>query len=151
MRVYLVQHADALPADADPARPLSPTGVRQADGAARFLASLSVRPDRIVHSGKERARHTAEIIATALGCASVEPRAGIDPNDDPAPIAEELIAATDSPMIVGHMPFLRRLANALLGTGALDPIDFDNASPLVLIRDGGRFRIEAYAKNAIIA
>lgn len=47
--------------------------------------------------------------------------------------------------------FLRRLANALLGTGALDPIDFDNASPLVLIRDGGRFRIEAYAKNAIIA
>lgn len=151
IRCIIVQHADALPEDADPERSLSAVGIAQSHRAARFLCSLAVAPGRIIHSGKKRARQTAEILADALGEVSLETRPYLNPNDDPSALIEELRTSTETLMIVGHMPFLRRLAIALLALPDDGLIAFTNASPLVLLRDGGRYRIEAYAKNDLLA
>ncbi|RMD80618.1 MAG: phosphoglycolate phosphatase, partial [Gammaproteobacteria bacterium] len=59
MRLYLFQHAEALPEEVDPARPLSEAGRRQAAALGRLLAASGVRPSAWRHSGKERARQTA--------------------------------------------------------------------------------------------
>jgi phosphohistidine phosphatase len=86
MRLYLVQHGDAVPEQDDPQRPLSAMGRRQVDAIARWLASAGVRPERTIHSGKLRAQQTAELLATALG-GGVETVAGLSPNDPVEPAA----------------------------------------------------------------
>ena len=60
MKLYLVHHGDAVPPDVDPQRPLSAegrVGVEQVAGAA---AQRAVKPAVVWHSGKLRARQTAE-------------------------------------------------------------------------------------------
>ena len=56
MKLYLVHHGDAVPADVDPQRPLSAegrVGVEQVAGAA---AQRAVKPAVVWHSGKLRTR-----------------------------------------------------------------------------------------------
>jgi phosphohistidine phosphatase len=70
-----------------------------------------------VHSGKLRAEQTAELLAGALGRArSIEPRDGLAPNDPVAPVADWLrdAAESTSSALVGHLPFLDRLASSLI-------------------------------------
>ena len=66
MWLYLVHHADAVPADVDSTRPLSARGRSQAADVARRVAARKARPKAIWHSGKLRARETAEIYLTAV-------------------------------------------------------------------------------------
>ena len=66
MRVYLVQHAEAVPAEDNPDRPLSDKGRTDVQRVASFLAR-SVRVGRIIHSPKMRARDTAVLLAQVLG------------------------------------------------------------------------------------
>ena len=61
MWLYLVHHADAVLADVDSTRPLSERGRAQAADVARRLAARKARPKAVWHSGKLRARETAEI------------------------------------------------------------------------------------------
>ena len=65
MRLYLVQHGDALPEQVDPERPLSAEGRRDVEAVARLLASAGTRAVRVAHSGKLRAQQTAEVLAAA--------------------------------------------------------------------------------------
>ena len=63
--IFLVHHADAVDADVDAQRPLSAAGARtRRAGASR--PRRGVQPDVIWHSGKLRARQTAE--AFLRGC-----------------------------------------------------------------------------------
>ena len=66
MRLYLVQHGEAVPEDADPSRPLSETGNRDVARVAAFLATADIRVSRVLHSGKLRAGQTAELCAAKL-------------------------------------------------------------------------------------
>jgi phosphohistidine phosphatase len=54
MRLYLVQHGDAIPERVDPERPLSAEGRRDVEAVARLLASAGTRAVRVAHSGKLR-------------------------------------------------------------------------------------------------
>jgi phosphohistidine phosphatase SixA len=63
MRLYLVQHGDAVPERLDPERPLSASGRREVQAVARLLADTGVRAAHVVHSGKLRAQQTAELLA----------------------------------------------------------------------------------------
>ena len=63
MRLYLVQHGDAIPERVDPERPLSAKGRRDVEAVARLLASAGTRAVRVAHSGKLRAQQTAEVLA----------------------------------------------------------------------------------------
>jgi len=124
--LYLVQHGQAKAETEDPERPLTDQGVDDVTRMARHAVErLGVRPARIVHSGKTRARQTAEIWCQLLGDDAEEVDA-LAPNDDPRAWAERLAGATDDDlMLVGHLPHLARLA-ALVLTGDTDhpPIKF---------------------------
>lgn len=60
MRLYLVQHGQAFPATEHPDRPLTDLGQREVETVAALLARGQSCLARIVHSGKTRARQTAE-------------------------------------------------------------------------------------------
>jgi phosphohistidine phosphatase len=57
MKLYLVQHGDALPKDIDPDRPLSNVGHAEVGLLAELLAG-HMNISRVLHSGKTRARQT---------------------------------------------------------------------------------------------
>ena len=66
MRLYLVQHGEAKPETEDP----DPAPHRQGAANVRKVATATaalVSAARIIHSGKTRARQTAEIWALTLG------------------------------------------------------------------------------------
>jgi phosphohistidine phosphatase len=115
MRLYLVQHGDALPEQTDSERPLSARGRRDVEAVARLLASNAVRAERVAHSGKLRARQTAELLATALGPGVVlEAMAGLNPNDPVEPVTRSIAEWTSDAMLVGHLPFMGTLVAHLV-------------------------------------
>ena len=67
MKVYLVHHADALSAEQDPQRHISPKGRDQADRLGVRFRALGVAPLRILHSDKQWTIDTAQRIAAKLG------------------------------------------------------------------------------------
>src|SRR6266702_736262 len=110
VHLYLVQHGQAKAEADDPERPLTDQGVADVEGVARHAVNhLGVRPARVAHSAKTRARQTAEIWARLLD-ADIAPSDGLAPNDDPATWAARLDSEVDDLMVVGHLPHLGRLA-----------------------------------------
>ena len=73
MNLYLLQHGQSVPEEVDPDRPLSGQGREDIRKTAAFAARAGVRVDTIWHSGKTRARQTAEALAQAI-----EPRRGLE-------------------------------------------------------------------------
>ena len=113
MRLYLVQHGEAKSETEDLERSLTIRGeeeTRKISGAAK---RLGIRPSRIYHSGKKRAEQTAGIIAGAFGL-SVQLGQGLNPNDDVRPWVERISGEPEDLMIVGHLPFLEKLASFLV-------------------------------------
>ncbi len=137
MRLYLVQHGEAAPKDVDPDRPLTSAGRADVEALARFLERQGVSADRVVHSGKTRARETAEALARGIAPqAAIETAAGLAPNDPVEPIAAEAQGMAEDTVLVGHLPFMARLASRLL-TGREEPAvaAFRPGSLLCLERD----------------
>lgn len=115
MKLYVMQHAEALSKEADPARPLSAQGEKDAAAMANWLKSQSPQLGRIVHSGKRRAEQTAALVAgiVAPGLAIGE-QPGLAPNDDVGHFVAVLAAWNEDSLVVGHLPFVARLVGALL-------------------------------------
>ncbi len=115
MLLYLVQHAEAKSKEEDPNRDLTEKGRADIGKVANYLERLDLRVSQVVHSGKTRAKSTAEILA-----ASVKPAQGIAetgwlaPLDDPGIWAERLSKMADNLVLVGHLPHLAKLAGLLL-------------------------------------
>ncbi len=114
MALYLVQHGKSLPKDQDAEQGLSAEGRADVERISLVAKGYGVRPSAIRHSGKERARESAEIIAESLlPDGPVEQISGIDPLDDVTIIAKQL-KTDDNLMIVGHLPFLEKLTGLLV-------------------------------------
>lgn len=123
MALYLVQHGKSLPREQDPEQGLSPEGISEVRRIAEVAGGYSVRPAAIRHSGKTRARQTAEIFADALSPPKgLERISGIAPLDDVAMVAKNL-KNEDNLMMVGHLPFMERLTNYLV-TGSAEGLVF---------------------------
>ena len=125
MRVFLVHHADAVGPDVDPQRPLSELGHQQAESVAQQLRSRGVAPAAIWHSGKVRARQTAEAVLRV--CPPVDEFKmirGLAPDDPPEWLRDQLNAEEREVVLVGHMPHLPRLARLLCDEAALRPHGF---------------------------
>ena len=138
MKLYLVRHGEALSEQVDPECGLSDRGKSDVAAVAAHLAELGVAPARIQHSTKARARQTAAIIAGAIGGAvQPEEREGIAPNDNVVPIAEEIAESRADLMLVGHLPFMPRLAQALLGAGAPGGIAALMTGGVLILEGGG--------------
>jgi phosphohistidine phosphatase len=115
MLLYLVQHGEAKPAEEDPERRLTDRGSADVEKIAARLAGVGVRPHVILHSGKTRARQTAELFSEGL-----IPPGGVREADDLDPLAGSsvwagrLAVVQDDTMLVGHLPHLAKLAASLL-------------------------------------
>lgn len=112
--VYLVHHGDALGPLRDPQRPLSARGRQQVEWLAREAANWHTHPVVIWHSGKLRARQTAEAYWRSCNpLAEFSATKWMQPGDPPR-IAGLLDVETRDVMLVGHMPHLDRLCRHLL-------------------------------------
>lgn len=112
--IYLVHHGDAVPPEVDPQRPLSDRGRADAERLAKAAAGRGVSPAVIWHSGKLRARQTAEAFWRACNpLASLTAVRGLQPSDPPDWMADQLRGEAREVMLVGHMPNLERLLNLL--------------------------------------
>lgn len=120
MDIYLMQHGVAEAQEDDPSRPLTAAGRVGVLAVAARAATAGIRADRLVHSGRLRAEQTADMLAESLGGPAVTVRDGLGPGDPVAPVARWLADEAGAPTapeaiaVVGHLPFLDRLASLLV-------------------------------------
>ena len=117
MRIYLIQHGLAVPKDVDPDRPLSEQGRGDVQRLADFLDKAGVQVEQVLHSGKTRAEQTAAILAEALlPEGQPQAHAGLGPKDPLEKVSPEIAFWSVDTLIVGHLPYLGRLASLLLAS-----------------------------------
>jgi phosphohistidine phosphatase len=136
MSLYLVQHGKSLPKSVDPDQGLSEEGVAETKRIADVAEGYEVKVSQIKHSGKTRARKTAEIFASALNPdGGTEEVSGLKPLDDVAAFTAT-IKPDDDTMLVGHLPFMERLTGYFI-TGSTDkPVfKFQNSGIVCLDKD----------------
>jgi phosphohistidine phosphatase len=142
--VFLVQHARALAKEENPDRPLTPIGKDELRKVAAIVsADVAVDLARIWHSGKTRAAQTAEVLAQhfhpRLGVRSSD---GLSPLDDPRVWQGRLAEMEQQVMLVGHLPYMERLAGLLIaGDPDRQVLEFQNAGIVCLRRKEGQWRI----------
>ena len=133
MELYLIRHAHAVPAAADPERPLSKKGREQIRRLAALLGSGGAfAPSEIWHSPLSRSRQTARLLVKLLALGGpVSEVPGLEPEGNPRTTATRVRATRRSLAVVGHEPQLSALAS-LLVTGAATPAIFKFRKSAVL-------------------
>src|SRR5438445_6811275 len=115
VRLFLVHHGDAVGPEVDPRRPLSLEGREAVERLAAEAAARGARPDVVWHSGKLRARQTAEAFWRACNAlAECSSTRDLQPDDQPAWIRDRLRVERRDFLIAGHFPHLPRLLRLLL-------------------------------------
>lgn len=126
MHLYLVHHGAAVGPDVDPRRPLSEAGKRSVERTAAAAAARGTRPDFVWHSGKLRAKQTAEEYWRACNALStLAATRDLQPDDPPVWIRDRLRGESRDILLAGHYPHLPGLLGLLLGDsekGALFPL-----------------------------
>lgn len=143
MELYLAQHGRAVAAEEDPDRPLTDEGREETERVARALAAAGVRADAVWHSGKARARQTAEIFAARLAPdAELERREWLGPLDDPRKAVEAAREGEGSVLLVGHKPYMSRLPSLLLtGNPEADAVEIRHSGVVALAERDGAWRL----------
>lgn len=122
-------------------RPLSAAGRAATARLAADAAARGVRPDAIWHSGKLRARQTAELFWRASNpLAECSAARGLQPDDPPGWMRDRLAGESRVIMVVGHMPHLARLLDALCRAPAGAPPDFPLHGCVALEPDGENWK-----------
>jgi phosphohistidine phosphatase len=140
--ILLVHHGDAVSPGVDPARPLSERGLGEVARLADEAATRGVKPDIIWHSGKLRARQTAQAFWRACNpLAPFSAARGLLPDDPPIWMRNQLAGEARSIVVVGHMPHIPRLLR-LLVTGDADAVsvNFPQHGCVALEADGTRWK-----------
>jgi phosphohistidine phosphatase len=110
----LLHHANAVEAAVDPQRPLSDAGRRHAERIAERAQARELRPDVIWHSGKLRARQTAEPLWRRCNpLAEFSAARALQPDDPPEWIRDTVDGDPRLIVLVGHMPHMARLYRLL--------------------------------------
>ena len=136
MRLYLVHHGAAVGPEVDPLRPLSAVGRAAVDFAAAKASAHGARPAVVWHSGKLRAKQTAEAfwrVCNAL--AEFSATRDLQPDDPPEWIRDRLRAEPRDVLIAGHFPHLNRLLMLLLGDRASVTKDFPPHGVVALLTE----------------
>ena len=151
MRLYLVQHGEAKSEAEDPERSLTIRGEEETRKISDAAKKLGIRPSRIYHSGKKRAEQTAGIIAEAFGL-SVQLGQGLNPNDDVRPWVERISGEAEDLVIVGHLPFLEKLASVLVyGDERAKAVMFRYSAIVCLEKkESGRWAVDRIIKPEMV-
>ncbi len=136
MKVYLVQHGEAMSKEEDPARPLTPRGRKDVESTAKFLNKMDVKVAAIFHSTKLRARQTAEILASYLEVEAKEAKE-LEPLAEPRIWVERIEKMEEDIIIVGHLPHLSRVASLLLCGEEKEILSFHQGGVICLERKNG--------------
>jgi phosphohistidine phosphatase len=153
MRLYIIRHGDALDKEEDPKRPLSEEGVREIEAMAAVLAAWELTIDEAWHSGKARARQTAEIVAARMspGPPLVETK-DLKPEANPKAIRKDLEKAGKNVLVAGHLPHLERLCSLLLtGDADADVVDLPKGGTVVFDHDNAGWVLRWMAFPEIVA
>ena len=136
-----MHHGDAVGPDVNPMRPLSDRGRREVEALAKLAAERGAKPEVVWHSGKMRARQTAEAFWHHCNALSTFAAAhGLQPTDPTMWIIDAMAGETRDIMLVGHFPHLPRLLGVLLGGNAeAAPADFPLHGVVALERVGDRW------------
>jgi phosphohistidine phosphatase len=139
--LFLVHHGDAVGADVNPMRPLSDRGLADVDRLAQKAAEHGSRPDVVWHSGKLRAKQTAEAYFKRCNpLATFAATRGLQPTDPTGWIADTIVGETRHVMLVGHFPHLPRLLGRLLtGDPEAGSVDFPLNGIVALEEINGRW------------
>ncbi len=149
MRLYIVQHGDSVAKEIDPNRPLSDQGQADIQRLAEWLSSHNVRIAQVLHSGKTRAKETAEILRPLLKSHSqIYEGQGLAPNDSPEAFLHQLRDRTKDTLVAGHMPFVARtVSQALTGAPDRQLVEFVPGSVAGIERiDGASWRLFMFAR-----
>ena len=115
--LFLVHHGDAVGPNVDPGRPLSAQGQEAVTRLAAQVAARGARPDIVWHSGKLRARQTAEAFWRACNAlAEFSATRDLQPDDPPEWIRDRLRGESRDVLIAGHFPHLLRLLKLLMNS-----------------------------------
>jgi phosphohistidine phosphatase len=144
MKLYLVRHGEAKPAEIDPSRGLTAKGIQDVTKVAEFLSNARLAVNEIFHSGKTRAQQTASILADHITVRrGVFDSDGLSPNDDPSIWTARLSRITEDTMLVGHLPHLAKLTARLLSDDPKSPsITFHSAGVLCIDRSQEGWSVE---------
>ncbi len=143
MNIYLVQHGKAFSREIDPERFLTPEGGEETITTANLFKQRDLKISEIMHSSKNRAAETAEIFSEILGTDIPKSRAeNLNPDDDVS-ITAAWLAERDNLMIIGHLPFLSRLASFLVYGNTDSPVTrFRNSGIVCLESDGDSWKLK---------
>jgi phosphohistidine phosphatase len=141
MMLYLVHHGDAVGQKVDSMRPLSEHGRLRVDKIAQQAATRGVKPSLIWHSGKLRARQTAEAFWHCCNpLAEMSVARGLQPTDPPEWICDALVGEDRDVMAVGHFPHLPGLLRLLLHNDAdAAGVEFPLHGLVAVEWEGGRW------------
>jgi len=143
MKVYLSQHGQQVSKDMDPDEPLSDKGRAEVASIAEQLSSSLFDIAKIEHSVKLRAKQTAQLFSELIPPdVELVEREGLKAKDYVQPIADELNAADNDIMLVGHMPFMEKIVGTLLVN---DPdtrlVNFERGCLLCLERNDNHWSV----------
>ncbi len=115
MLLFLVRHGEAKSKEINPDRHLTDNGKKEVEKTAEFMKSFNLQVHAVWHSGKTRAEETAQLLGEAFTIEDgIIAREGLTPNSPTPPIRDEIIQLNKNLMIVGHLPFMGKLASLLL-------------------------------------
>jgi len=148
MPIYFVQHGLAVPESVDSNRPLSDDGREEVGAVAAHLRKAGLRVQKICHSGKTRARETAQILSEKIGDGTIGEVPGMNPNDDVEEFARGL--DEDHVMYVGHLPHLGKLVSYLItGDEHAGVVRFVNGGVVCVEKGSTGYRIEWHLKPSM--
>ena len=152
-----MRHGEAATPEQDARRPLTAAGRAAIERVAWRAATASIRPDAIYHSGILRAHQTADILARHLAASEkVRAREGLEPDDAVPPVAEWLFGLRNQDhtlVLVGHLPFMDRLASMLLvGDPEAQVLNFQTGTLVKLTPgpSGARFSVSWMLSPSVV-
>lgn len=140
MKLCLMRHGQAQSRELDPNQGLSDEGKAEVLQLTQNLEKRDITFKKIIHSGKTRARQTAEIIRDAISAdAELTESDAIKPNDDPATIFNQIPGWKSDTLIVSHLPFIPELIKVLCQTDLKVPIE--TATMVCLEKNTGNWEL----------
>ncbi len=135
MKVYLIQHGANKPENEDPEKGLSNQGVLDIEKMAGFVGKMDRQYEAIFHSDKKRTRQTAEILGKYLKHGlGVHETDCLGPMDGVEVWQNRILCSDGDPVLVGHLPFLNKLASKLVAG--------DENSQIISFQNGGMACLE---------
>ncbi len=114
MKLYLVQHGEAISKDTNSERPLTEKGHNDIRKMSQLFTQADISLEQVIHSGKLRAAQTAEYFVKNLREPSVvKVNDHIKPKETLQPLTEQILSWNNDTLIIGHLPYLAKLVSYL--------------------------------------